>query len=357
VFFVVELPSFSSIFVFTISLHYIFRWKFSDGKIDEYYNWPKWFWNTSLGQGNGTYGDANDLLTDEVIDLSAYCGQTLYINAYDADADPTNEIELPAGGSNGQVLQTDGSGNYTWVNQTVDKDTDTQLNEASVDAMVANNGFITNADDADADPTNEIQDISISGTDLTISGGSTLDLSFVDTDTQLDSTDIANMGFVNEHCNLAIGDTYARGTIFYLDPSGCHGLVVKETDEAGGAYNWSLTDFETWSFAEGLYGGQQNTTKSIHNAANNFSACPAADACASLVHAGFDDWYLPSKGELNLMFVNLHLQGLGNFSSYYWSSTEINASEAFMMHFNPGGPQYPGLKSLNVANVRVIRAF
>jgi hypothetical protein len=37
----------------------------------------------------------------------------------DADADPTNEIELPTGGTNGQILQTDGSGIYTWVNQGV----------------------------------------------------------------------------------------------------------------------------------------------------------------------------------------------------------------------------------------------
>lgn len=35
----------------------------------------------------------------------------------DADADPTNEIELPNGGTSGQVLKTDGSGNYSWVNQ------------------------------------------------------------------------------------------------------------------------------------------------------------------------------------------------------------------------------------------------
>ncbi|NVK50804.1 MAG: hypothetical protein HWE09_13625, partial [Cyclobacteriaceae bacterium] len=33
----------------------------------------------------------------------------------DADADPSNEIELPSGGTNGQVLATDGSGNYSWV--------------------------------------------------------------------------------------------------------------------------------------------------------------------------------------------------------------------------------------------------
>lgn len=35
----------------------------------------------------------------------------------DADADPTNEIELPSGGNNAQVLSTDGTGNYTWVDQ------------------------------------------------------------------------------------------------------------------------------------------------------------------------------------------------------------------------------------------------
>lgn len=39
-------------------------------------------------------------------------------NVDDADADPNNEIELPAGGNNAQVLSTDGTGNYSWVDQT-----------------------------------------------------------------------------------------------------------------------------------------------------------------------------------------------------------------------------------------------
>ncbi len=50
----------------------------------------------------------------------------------DADADPTNEIELPVGGSNGQVLQTDGSGNYTWTNK------DTALPAVTGPAFTAN---------------------------------------------------------------------------------------------------------------------------------------------------------------------------------------------------------------------------
>jgi len=37
----------------------------------------------------------------------------------DGDSDPGNEIELPVGGANGQILQTDGSGNYSWVNDSI----------------------------------------------------------------------------------------------------------------------------------------------------------------------------------------------------------------------------------------------
>ena len=54
---------------------------------------------------------------------------------------------------------------------------DTTLDETAVDAFVANNGYLTSFTEMDGDATNEIQDISLSGSDLTISSGSTLDLS------------------------------------------------------------------------------------------------------------------------------------------------------------------------------------
>ncbi|NJB38190.1 hypothetical protein HCO57_16435, partial [Croceivirga sp. JEA036] len=38
------------------------------------------------------------------------------VDYVDGDNDDQNEIELPTGGVNGQVLSTDGSGNYSWVN-------------------------------------------------------------------------------------------------------------------------------------------------------------------------------------------------------------------------------------------------
>ncbi|MEL6660145.1 MAG: hypothetical protein AAFR36_27015, partial [Bacteroidota bacterium] len=33
----------------------------------------------------------------------------------EVDIDPTNEIELPTGGTDGQILSTDGAGNYAWT--------------------------------------------------------------------------------------------------------------------------------------------------------------------------------------------------------------------------------------------------
>jgi hypothetical protein len=161
-------------------------------------------------------------------------------------------------------------------------------------------------------------------------------------------------------CGLSIGDTHQGGIIFYLDATGCHGLVAKATDEAG-TYQWSSTNFQTCAWASGIYGGAQNTKKSIAiaiaPAGAESSTCPAASVCDNLVSGGYTDWYLPSKDELDMMYVNLHLQGLGNFNYFYWSSTEYDGNDydAWVQVFFTGS-QYNGGKS-NTNGVRAVRAF
>lgn len=50
----------------------------------------------------------------------------------------------------------------------------------------------------------------------------------------------------------------------------------------------------------------------------------AAKYCDDFSMNGYDDWFLPSAAELDLMLTNLYLKGIGNFVSHthYWTSTE-----------------------------------
>ena len=71
------------------------------------------------------------------------------------------------------------------------------------------------------------------------------------------------------------------------------------------------------------------------------------------------DWFLPSNDELNLMYQNLHSQGLGGFdNAVYWSSTETDANNAKVIDFGTGtstvGPKLPTAANIKA---RAIRAF
>ena len=77
----------------------------------------------------------------------------------------------------------------------------------------------------------------------------------------------------------------------------------------------------------------------------------------------YDDWFLPSKDELNLMYTNLHSFGLGGFANDgYWSSSENyrEAKYAWIQYFNDGYQYYyeRGFDfSSGCYRVRPVRAF
>lgn len=84
----------------------------------------------------------------------------------------------------------------------------------------------------------------------------------------------------------------------------------------------------------------------------------AAKVCANYSAGGKDDWFLPSKDELDLMYENLQKEGLGGFSSNdYWSSSEYgdNASNAWYQNLSSGVQGNFG-RSPNF-RVRPVRAF
>jgi len=193
---------------------------------------------------------------------------------------------------------------------------------------------------------------------------------------ELDSSAIANMGFVASSgtCGLSIGDTYQGGIIFYLDTSGCHGLVCAPIDQSAGIqwYNGSYSN--TGTTGDGLYAGAMNTTMIVatqmaDNQTGNFAAKVCADYSLTVGGVTYGDWYLPSRYELNLMWLNLADSdgnginngpsdpgNLGGFvNSWYWSSAEDIISYAWEQSFTYGN-QNPSLKYLTLY-VRAVRSF
>jgi hypothetical protein len=85
--------------------------------------------------------------------------------------------------------------------------------------------------------------------------------------------------------------------------------------------------------------------------------------CSNLTIAGYSDWYLPSKDELNKMYLNIgqgNALGLGNIGgfieSHYWSSTKYSDQyTAWSQYFNGGLQSNSSRSGLNY--VRAIRSF
>lgn len=152
---------------------------------------------------------------------------------------------------------------------------------------------------------------------------------------------------------LAIGDEYQGGKIFYIDNTGKHGLIAAPYDQST-AMAWNNgSNLTTNALGSQIGDGDQNTQTIV--TVQGFGSY-AASLCYNLDLNGYTDWYLPSLGELQELYNN-HGK-IGNFtttSSPYLSSTESDASFAWGVNFEDGN-QYIFNKS-NAFYVRAIRKF
>ena len=219
----------------------------------------------------------------------------------DADADSTNEMNTGVVLNGTDLEVTDGNGTIV---------TDLSSLQDGVN-------------DADADPNNEIQTISRTGTTVTLSNGGTFEDSI--------GVYIAGTGIdITNNVVSATEPTYTIGLwpelggyVFWVSGDGKHGLVAETQDQ--GNSNW--------------YEAQN----SISNPANH-----------SVNGQKFRDWRMPTKFELNEMYLQQAVIGGFNLDRY-WSSTEIVYGFVWRQNFNSGVQNLSNED--DIYYVRSVRAF
>ena len=105
--------------------------------------------------------------------------------------------------------------------------------------------------------------------------------------------------------------------------------------------------------------GKTNTAIIVSKASNSRNP-NAATLCNDFTYGGYDDWFLPSKDELNQMYVNLKKNGQGGFANtYYWSSSESYyvTNFAWGQNFSDGHQNYDYTFRYDKYRVRPVRAF
>lgn len=104
--------------------------------------------------------------------------------------------------------------------------------------------------------------------------------------------------------------------------------------------------------------GKWNTEKIVKSCIElNYASKLCVDYSFEKDAIVYADWFLPSKDELNEMYLQLKLNDLNGLEdNYYWSSSENTPLIAWLQGYHDG-LQYKNLFRFNVIKVRPIRAF
>ena len=124
--------------------------------------------------------------------------------------------------------------------------------------------------------------------------------------------------------DLKVGDQYQGGIVAYVNSDGKSGLIISDKD---------IGVFVDWESAMKL--------------------------CNEYKSGKYNDWYLPTKQELSLVFDNS--AAIGSFQSdstlfKYWSSTEFSEDKAVYMFL--GGDEKYTWKTADISHyARAVRKF
>ena len=153
-----------------------------------------------------------------------------------------------------------------------------------------------------------------------------------------------------------IGESYGGGIVFYVYDGGQHGLIAATADQSASMRWYAGTYTNTMALAaDGVGAGKANTAIIIANQGYGDGDTYAARVCneysVTVDGVTYGDWYLPSKHELQLLYNS----GIITTGGFYWSSTEYNATNAWLFNFDDGSATNFG--KYYTTYVRAVRAF
>ena len=156
-----------------------------------------------------------------------------------------------------------------------------------------------------------------------------------------------------------IGDQGPAGGIIFFDAGlymdGWRYLEAAPADIPG-TWEWGAFGKDLSGTSTEVGSGKRNTQLILDVLKQTGERRRAAQLCQAYENNGYKDWFLPSKDELNWMYVNLKKKGLGGFTDgYYWSSSQPNTTNAWDQRFS-AGYQDGGGKNSSFC-VRAVRAF
>lgn len=193
----------------------------------------------------------------------------------DADADPANELELPANPEAGDMAYYDGA---TW--QRIPKGKGGQI--------------------------------------LTLRNNGTPVWNGLSTDSLLEVT-------------------LPNGALLYVHPT--DNSIADISWGPFGTDITALPNFPLANAAILDFNGKVNTMTIVSQLGGNGGTAYAAKLCDDLVAYGFDDWYLPAAGELNEINQQLGPNGSGQIlQGFFWSSSERDGGYAWGRYFESNSP-------------------
>ena len=174
------------------------------------------------------------------------------------------------------------------------------------------------------------------------------------------SNSATSEGTYTKKIGYDVGETGpAGGKIFFVNTNHIYGswtyLEAAPADESG-TYSWGGSGTSVAGTGTTIGTGKANTVAIVVKMGTGYAASVCAEKTVTNNDIEYNDWFLPSKDELNLMYTNRSaIDGL--VSGWYWSSSVGEATNAWVQDFSTGNLSHNTYYESSRDYVWAIRSF